>query len=510
MQKNILMKFKYIPYVFAIILTLTMSSCKDKLFDFNLQNIEADGEWGLPVYNGTLSVGDLLGNLDSLNHIHFNNDGVLTFVFENEVKNIVSLGNLFRINNQQIDTSGNVVVTQLPNLDVTQVIQFNLNTPEFHLTQAVIKAGQLNVYFNLNNANFTYNTELVSGNIRDAQGDSVRLHFHNTLQTQSFNLSNYTIQPNEDGTILFNAHVIIPSATAVEQFQYICHVELLDFTIYSAIGKIQPLSHQYQANTPFKFKLDDILFNDIQLNNARTSIYCQNSICRIDGQINDFKLFGQNGSMIQLVTSPLAFSAPISPNQYVYINDINIPHLSYNPEIDSLGVQCDFTVNPEGFAAGNISVDENSSLNLKLRTELPANISIDNAVYTDTIDNSLYGQLNDNIMQTIETLTLRIAYTNALPFDLIPSIVFWNSSTGEKYELNLNNLQIHGAYSGVPYQQSPVYIDIHNSDTQKIADADKIILNFRLQTMGQNVTIMSSQFIHTSIGAKIKYSHINM
>ena len=166
-------------------------------------------------------------------------------------------------------------------------------------------------------------------------------------------------------------------------------------------------------------------------------------------------------------------------------------------------------INPNGFNAGDIYVDENSSLDLKVKAELPANLTIDNAVYTDTIENGLYMTIDPSMIQAIEKLTLRLAFTSNFPFDLIPVITFWDSYTGSKYNLNMNNLQIHGSYNNIPYTHEPIYIEVTSRDAQKIVNYDKIILHFRIDTQGNTVEIKDSQFIRAAIGAKVKYSNIH-
>ena len=163
---------------------------------------------------------------------------------------------------------------------------------------------------------------------------------------------------------------------------------------------------------------------------------------------------------------------------------------------------------PNGFSAGDISLSENSKLDLRLKTEFPVNVSINNAVYTDTVDNGLYQQFDFNTVQSIEELTIRVAYINAFPFDLIPNIKFLNSSTGQTFPLEM--VVMHGCYNGVPYQQEPVYHVFSNSTTQEINNADKIIVSFKLNTQGNTVEIKDSQFIRLNLGAKVKYSNINL
>lgn len=510
MQKNSIMKFPKTLTTLCIVLALCCSACKDKLFDFDLQNIEADGEWGIPVFNGTVSMNKLLQNLDSVNYIQVGDNGTLKFVLENELENVVRLGDIYRIEDKQIDSSGVVDVTSLPSFQITQVIQFSLNTEEFMLQTGIFKSGILTLNFSIDNAAFIYTADLTSNEIFNENDVPITMHFSNNQQQQTINLSNYTVWPNAQGNILFTAQVVIQSAVDLDQITYNSSVTLQNFSIHSVTGRFKAISHQFNSKTVFNLDLNPLRFDQLQLNNAKTSIYVKNSLCRIDGSLNEMYLYGANGAYSPLITSVLNFSIPTSPNQYVHVIDANIPVLNYNPDLDSLGIDCNLLINPEGFAAGDISLNENSSLDIKFKTELPANISISNAVYKDTIDNGLYQQLNSSIIHSIELLTIRVAYINSFPFSLIPQIDFLNSSTGEIYHLALNDLQIHGSYNDIPYQQAPIYIEIRDTDAQKVANSDKIILYFKMTTDNNTVEIKDSQYIQANIGAKVKYSNINM
>ena len=87
------MKCKFILSLLLAI-ALCCNSCKDNLFDFDLHHAEADGEWGLPVFNGTISLDRLLSKMDSIQYIQTGADGVLKIVFDQEVENVVSLSQI--------------------------------------------------------------------------------------------------------------------------------------------------------------------------------------------------------------------------------------------------------------------------------------------------------------------------------------------------------------------------------------------------------------------------------
>ena len=84
------MKRKHILLLLFVCL-MTTFSCKDKLFDFDIQHIEADGDWGIPLFNGSISVGDILDRLDSVRYLQVGEDGTLIFLVEEEIKNVVSI-----------------------------------------------------------------------------------------------------------------------------------------------------------------------------------------------------------------------------------------------------------------------------------------------------------------------------------------------------------------------------------------------------------------------------------
>ena len=504
------MKFQKILTILFIGLVLCCSSCKKNIFDFDIQKIDAEGEWGLPVFNDNISIGDLLQKLDSTSSVHAGEDGTLVFTVEKEVRDLVSLSNIFNIGDKQFDTVGVADITHLPNFEITKVIEFSLNSEDFAMTFASIKSGTLTLNFNISPTYFTYTAELTSDNITNAQGQPMTINLSNTQHQKTIDLSNYIVQPFPNGQIRISATVVVPTSLDIPQLSYDCHVTLHNFQIGSIVGKSKVLEYHLEDAAAFSFPTEHLQLDGVNLNNAKILLSCQNSICDINGTVNSLYLHGTNGAYTPFITSPTSFSIPISPIQYMPVKEIQVPNLQYNQDLDSLKFNCDFNVNPLGFNAGNVALDEHSALHLKLAAMLPANISINNAVYKDTVDNALQDQLNPSIIQSIENLTLRIAFTNALPFDLVPKVSFLKSSTGEVYELNLNGLQLRGSYNGIPNQQEPTYIEVNTDDAARIINADKIIMSFRLSTQGNTVEIKDTQFIKAAIGAKVKYSNISM
>ena len=55
-----------------------------------------------------------------------------------------------------------------------------------------------------------------------------------------------------------------------------------------------------------------------------------------------------------------------------------------------------------------------------------------------------------------------------------------------------------------------VFLIKEKKKSAKLDNADKIIVSFKLNTQGNTVEIKDSQFIRLNLGAKVKYSNINL
>jgi len=498
-----------LPFLLIFIMISTIS-CHDKLFDFNVQNIDADGEWGIPIFNGTIGFEQLLNNMDSMQHIQADESGVFKFVFDNEAENIVQMKDIFNIGDQTFDTTGVYLISELPFFHIEHLLPFNLNTEDVLLKEVVIKSGMMTLFFNIINTDFSYTATLTSDNITDAYGNPLSMNFNNSQQQQTINLSNYTIQPDNMGIIYISADITVSTSAQISQITYECHNTMTSCTIHSITGQLRAMEMPINNTFGFSMPLDNFQFNNISFNNAKLTLSEKNSLCNINGTINDFTLFGNQCPASSILFSPISISLPLSPHQYLQTTEVNLRPIQLNQNMDSIRLSSVFVVNPDGFAAGDIHVDENSSLSLKIKTEFPTNLSIDHAVYRDTMDNNLSASFNNNTIQSIDLLTLRVAITNLFPFDLIPSIDFLNSQTGEIFHVNLNNMQLHGAYNNIPVESAPTYIDFSHEHAQKILKSDKVILTFHIDTNGNDVEINTSQNVRIALGAKISYSQINL
>lgn len=501
------MKRKHILLLLFVCL-MTTYSCHDKLFDFDIQHIEADGDWGIPLFNGSISVGELLDRLDSVRYLQVGEDGTLKFIVEEEIRNVVSIKDMLQIDDQTFDKTSAFKVPHLPDFGISGVTRFSLNTQDFLLKRVEVKTGTLSLNFSIEES-FPYSADLSSENILDGQGNPIVLHLSDLQQQQTIDLSNCVLETDAAGFVNFAASILVGNSIPLDTIHYSCHVEARDITLKSVLGMFRAIPFALDESAPVDIPQNLIQLTQVGVHDIHVKLFSRNNLCAINGILDELSFVRANGTIAPLLPAHIPFNSPLS-SEYILAAETHIPSVSFTSDVDSLRLKCHLTLNPNGFSAGDISINENTALDLKINAEIPTNISIDNAIYKDTMDNALHHLADTLDFVTIESLILRIAFTNALPVDLIPYIAFYNSETGEVYVPDLNGLQIHGSYDGLPVVQQAYYVEIRKEEIPIISAADKMILKFTANTQGHNITVNSSQFIKANIGARIQYSSFNL
>ncbi len=501
-----------------ISLLVLCTSCKDNLFNFDIHHIEADGEWGIPVFNDAIYVDKLLNNLDSVKFLQIGDDGTLIFTMNAELNNLISLKNVIKIPEKSFEKAGTIPIASSKNiqLNIPQLITANLNTNDYFLKSINLNSGQIKITFNITSISIPYSITITSGDITNANGDSLSITLNSNQTEHIINLNQHTLRSNDSGDIKFAAKLNVdisnlnPSVIAsLTSLDYHCGITIRDLDIKNIIGQFNPVSSNVSHKIGFSFPLNKLQIDGINFSNPHITILGKNGLCECSGTINQLSFFNATGQTSPIIYTSQNFYAPISPDNYVTLFNLQNTPISYNSGFDSIKFDCGLVINPNGMSAGDLYINDASSLSIKANMEIPANLSIDNAVYKDTTDNALRTNVDASIIQSIESVTLRVSFVNDLPFDVIPEITFLNSTTHESHTLDLGGLQLHGAYSDIPNYQEPAFIELNSEIAQKVVKADKIVLHFSINTMGHQVSVNGEQFIHPSIGAKIKYSNIN-
>lgn len=496
-------------------LVFGLTSCKDKLFDFDLNNVEAEGEWGIPVFNDKITVENLLNNLDSVSFLHIGSDGTISFVVEKDMSNLVSMDKLLHFGDKSFSQSGSMSLNLNKSLDVhlSEICKFSLNDDNMFLKRVVVNTGFINLMLSFSDLPAAYYGTAYTDNIKDANGNPLTINVNSAATSQNFDLAGYVIQGDEEGNIIFSVDLTITpdlESTLGGNYHYTCIVDVSSLEVQSVVTLLNPIATTIIKNVGVNFSLKDFHIDDMQIYNPKIQILAQNSLCAISGNVNEFSFTDAHGTTSPLISSPITVTIPVSPYAYVQVVDINTPQVQFNTTYDSLRLVGNLTVNPGGFAAGDLYLNNNSSLNLQLKATFPANMSIHNAVYSKELDNALFNAITPSQVSDIEKMTLRLAFANNLPFEMVADISFLNTTTSDTTHLLMCENTIHGSFNGQLYQETPIFVDVNGQTAKKIIESDKLLLRFKINTQGNAVELNTSRFIKVAVGAKIKYNHINM
>lgn len=506
---------KCLLFMILSFLILGLTSCKDKLFDFDLRNVEAEGEWGIPVFNDKITVENLLNNLDSVSFLHIGSDGTISFVMEKDISNLVSMDKLLQIGDKSFSQSGSVSLNQNKSLDVhlPEICKFSLNDDDVFLKRAVVNWGSMTLMFSFSDLPATYYGTAYTDNIKDADGNPLTININSATTSQDFDLAGYVIQGDEEGNIVFSVDLTItpnPESTLGGNYHYTCVVDVSRLGVQSIVTMLNPMASTIKKSVGVNFSWNNFHIDHMQIYNPKIQILAQNSLCAISGNVNELSFKDTYGTTSSLIPSPVTVTIPVSPYAFVQVMDVNTPQVQFNTTYDSLRLVGDLTVNPGGFAAGDLYLNNNSSLNLQLKATFPANMNIHNAVYNNELDNALFNAITPSQVSEIEKMTLRLAFVNNLPLEMMADISFLNTTTSDTTHLVMSENTIHGSFNDQPYHETPIFVEVNGQTAKKIIESDKLLLRFKINTQGNAVELNTSRFIKVAIGAKIKYDHINM
>lgn len=506
-------------YLLLISIVCLCTSCEDKLFDFDIHNLEANGDWGIPLIDDDIVLEKFLNKLDSVGNIHTGADGSISIVYETSEKEVFNFNTLF--NNiapslEYVDTSGTIPEITSPVAGQVQVhfpnlITFSLASSKYKLNSAEIETGILDVYFSLPSTyTSSYTITLTSEQIVSPEGHNFSATVTSDDPTTSIDLAGYSVILDDRQRVYLSGDIILnhPGGT-LPAVHYSSHLIMRQFQCNNVRALVNPYAKDFVQALKInllnlnKFTLDDAYFNE-----PKITIHTFNSFCNANCNITQAETVESSGVPTSFLTAPCTITVPYSSTSYSSSDIANLSRIRINSNTDSLRIGGTFTLNPAGFSAGEILFENTATYRFKATTELPLNVSLNNAVYSDVKSNNLYHFISEQTISSIEEMTIRLCFTNTLPLDLYPEIGFIDTVSGEVTPLNLEQVVLHGSYDGKPVVQNPIFVTVDPNTAVKIINSHKFYLYFHINTQGHDVVLKTSQSVKAKIGAKVKYSNI--
>ena len=161
----------------------------------------------------------------------------------------------------------------------------------------------------------------------------------------------------------------------------------------------------------------------------------------------------------------------------------------------------------------NVSSDmitDDSHIDVIADLALPLEFNIDNLAYVDTLDFSLdLGSENEDgfhVEDVFDELEFKFVFENDLPIEIKPQMYIMEN--GAVIDSLFDGAAcIHGNFDG-QLVEDVIVVKVVDEKLQNVQLADKLLLNIRLSSHGNNVVINANDFFNLRIGLKTKTTEI--
>lgn len=507
---------KHFVRLVIIVIAMTCASCKDQLGLENLNKIEAEGEWGIPLINSTITLDYLLQKLDSVKYMQIGEDGGISFVFESDKVQLIQGSDILTPINVVTDTVGTIPDISSPtaahvDVNLNNLLYFSVNSDKAIVHLATVLSGTTTINFSLSQQfSGIYTIQFTSPQITRPDGQNLSFSLSSTTTSISINLAGCTIRPNSDKRVSFNAVLSMqhPGGT-LSGITYHAIANSQNILFNQFIGYLNPYATNLDKAFETKLNFNKVILNNLRFYNPKLTIYTQNSFCNAVGTIQSMVFEQDDGSTHPLINEAVDIDIPYSSSSYIGTPIECAPSVVIDSHTDSIRFRGHFTLNPQGQSAGDVRISRQSSFYVKMKAEMPGNLSLENAVYSDTVQNALYDKTGTSVINNAKLIQLRIATINNMPVEFTPELFFIDTINHEVTEIDLSRIIIHGSYDGQEYVATPVYVNIENDKIKKVTAAQKIVLKFKLSSANHIITVNKDRYIKAHIAAKVQYSEIN-
>lgn len=487
-----------------LLLLISLGGCKKALDFSRLNNVEVSGEWGIPLINGNYSIEDILNQLEENEYISQSADGdlYLSYIFEETgiITDYMFLA--FPNVSQKYDWRTSLYIPSGTIQMMDSSISFRIPDDNLIVRRGVINSGLLDLNITQNILSVT----ITCHNIKDAAGNSFHREIYGTY-TEKIDLSGYLVEFSykDTNTFFFDINFMLEGSGFVKEY----FVDIDISTEYLQLKEVTGLVREYD-----QVYYDDIgigIFSDgedyggaLTIYNPKVNLHIKNGFDHIGGDIYVDNLhFTGNDINSAPILSQYPTLIQISPGMDA-VRELNeLSSIQYSTQFDKLIFGGHLLINPLGFDAGEVSIHENSSLDVKIDLNLPFDLNVEEIYYQDIIDFSLDSVMMQDLIQEI---SFRCQLKNTLPLHVKAQLYFYNSAQQTVIDsLFTPSLDLNGAYRNGEPTETTVIMDVVQERVNKILAADKIILHFTIDTDGERVVINAKDGIKALLGMRFKY-----
>ena len=534
MKKNLSLLIRVLSLALIVCLVF---SCRKQ----NVKQVNIDNQFAISVFSDTIKIGDLINNMDSTvsEYIKVKEDGSIYAYFSDSVKNAVVASDIlsgfddvnFEVEKVEFEIPDLPDLPDLPdfpdyNIDTTfmlEGIKLPFEYEGYEINSVVLKKGtiDMNIACDLD---YIKQVSLSTANIELSNGEDlvIDINFENgNQQNISIDLSNCRITPI-DGSIEFTltANLVV----SLQEFENIGGVYtfdmdgiIKDIEFETIDGSIQDTRFDFDGTEEITLNFPN-LYGDLSIATPEFNINYINTFgFEADGFIDSLYLGESSGDMTSIIKdwNNVEIVLHSTGEHYGVISDLDeqlVDKIDLLKDYSSITFKGNVVLGCDNVSDNMISDD--SHIDIIADLALPLEFNIENLSFIDTLDFDLdlgSGMENESdesihVEDIFDEIEFKFAFENALPLQIKPQayMLMNNQLIDSLFD---GNTIIHANNNG-NITEDVLAVLITGERLLNIQNADKILLNIAISSLGENVVINTNDYFHLRIGVKTKTTEI--
>lgn len=490
------------------LVAILMLSCNKNRFDFDqLETVEGSGQWKLPIGSVSTTLGDVLNQFGENDLITYDENGNLQISYSFQLNDIIKGSSFLTLGTLNFKDSM-AVVNPIPGIDPSVIIDTTvyfqqvlvINADSAAIESAVIKTCTMVTTFQGNmlsvkHADISSPDIFVDGDtlfttdlVKDLAGATFRLHNE---------------AGEADSTLIINYKLDLELYGNEEpQYKLLALVGLNDLRLQELKGYIDHFTYDFSLDTAFSLPLGNV-DGQLSLVGAQINIKEKNTFEGLYAklQLQQAELYGGNTEPSSIFDCPYELNI-VPANNYVDITDGGLTvDFGVNSQYNGVRFQGIVDFNPNG-AEQLITFHDTSSLSLGIDAYIPMQFNVPGVTYIDTLDLNLGDITAPSLVKEID---LSVLFDSQIPFDLNAQFYTYKSQTGQiTGELLNDELHVKGSYDGNTVKSEGKMI-LTNELLQRLLDADKLIMQFGVNTDNHDVILNLDNGLGVTLKADVIY-----
>lgn len=498
--------------ILVILMAMTTVSCKKK----EVKKIAVDNQFAIAIFNDTVSIKELLNDLDSTTNswLRIRNDSIFAY-YADSVNGVLRASDLLDAGIEDIDFTTSTAFT-MPEFDPTnnhdtiiEVEKFMtvpFNFEGFSIDSVLLRKGMLTFGFEVQPAiEQLRRIEIFSNQLISPDGEPLVIAVDYNKPEHNINLADFRVIPEAD-TVAFGARVTIHVDSGVYPGgDYECATTggLTDVgfkTVYALVTK--ELDSIFNDNAAIDYGING-LSGSAFLPVPRIHVTYRNTFgMYADGDITKLEFMNTRTGLVTDLLAADTVDVDIEPTNGAYRH---FTMTGFTDQIDALAgyTRLDFNGKVTMAMPGeHISISDTSSIDVIADIEMPFSFRISDLRYTDTIDINLGEDIN--VENYFDEIDFFIDYFNRVPLEVQMQGLFMRRGC------IIDSLFDDGGTILYNQHGEPLKCVITDRKLKNVMRADQMLLRFGVNTNFQTdpVLIRESDYIWLRMRMLTKTSEI--